>query len=306
MYEPNLFLYNLTQPLPKGDNLAMQVLLELPPLPYYITIGKVRYKPGEQHPNRHNIGIFDWIFVIQGTLYIGEDDKQWEVEAGHSLLLLPDRYHYAVKPCHVETVFYWIHYAYGGIYRIEEQHNYMLPLRHAWANPSLLRILQFQKHHHFNSITLLLKQLSDYTASGGTGVYWKEQQLFLELIERICSEEEGQSIPTAELRLAERTESYLRQHYRRELTNETLAEALHFHPNYIVRCMKAVYRCTPMAYLHKIRLEHAKMLLIKTELPVTSIAENVGFQYAPYFSRCFKRYTGLAPLAFRKQYSNER
>jgi AraC-like DNA-binding protein len=59
-----------------------------------------------------------------------------------------------------------------------------------------------------------------------------------------------------------------------------------------------------MEYLHEYRLEQAKLLLIKTEWPVAQIAEHVGFQYAPYFSSCFKQYTGISPLRFRKQYSS--
>jgi AraC-like DNA-binding protein len=103
--------------------------------------------------------------------------------------------------------------------------------------------------------------------------------------------------------LAERTEAYLRQNFQNDLSNETLSKALHFHANYIVRCMKEVCRCTPMEYVHEYRLKQAKLLLVRTEWSVGQIAEHVGYQYAPYFSSCFKQWMGVSPLRYRKEYS---
>jgi len=280
-----------------------KLLLRMPPLPYYIAIGRTTYQPGEQHPNRRNLGIYDWLFVVQGTLSIGEDERQWEVGQGQTLLLMPDRYHYAVAPCRAETVFYWIHFEYEGEVRQELEGDELPPIRHAWANPRSVRIAQYAAPPRFSRIEQLLARLLEHAEEQGGHAYWQEQQLFLELLPLVEEEDQGVSAPAAVRTLAERTEAYLRAHYASDITNETLAAALHFHTNYIVRCMKAVHRCTPMDYLLRYRLEQAKLLLIKTDLPVAVVAERVGFRYAPYFTSCFKRHTGSAPLAFRKRHS---
>lgn len=81
-----------------------------PPFPYFLECNRTVYQPGDQHPNRSHIGIFDLLIVEQGCLFIGEDHNQWEVSAGHTLLLLPDHYHYSVKPCDETTSFIWIHF----------------------------------------------------------------------------------------------------------------------------------------------------------------------------------------------------
>ncbi|WP_308635471.1 helix-turn-helix transcriptional regulator [Paenibacillus silvisoli] len=280
------------------------IQLELPPLPYYITTGRTHFKPGEQHPNRRNIGLFDLLVVVQGTLHIGEDDRRWTASEGETLLLLPDRYHYATAPCQTETVFYWIHFAFSGTFSASSDADFTLPIRHAWANPYKLQLPQYAAPKPFARIRNLLEQLLEQadTAVGAAG-YWKEQQQLMDVLRMLEEDKSGEQLPRSVIRLAERTEAYLRQHYQRELTNEALAEALHFHPNYIVRCMKEIYHCTPMDYLHQYRLEQAKLLLIKTEWPVAAVGEHVGFQYTPYFSSCFKRHTGMSPLAFRKQYA---
>ncbi|WP_330219322.1 helix-turn-helix domain-containing protein [Paenibacillus xylanivorans] len=106
---------------------------------------------------------------------------------------------------------------------------------------------------------------------------------------------------SVQTRLVVQASNYIQQNYKTKVTNETLAAALHFHPNYVIRCMKMKYGKTPIEYLYELRLERGKRLLVTTDWQI-GIAEEVGFRYAPYFSSCFKQYIGLSPLQFRKQY----
>ncbi|TBL81962.1 helix-turn-helix transcriptional regulator [Paenibacillus thalictri] len=280
------------------------ILMELPPLPYYITTGLTTYKPGEQHPSRRNLGVFDLLWVVKGVLYMGEDERQWEVTQGQTLLLLPDRFHYPVKPCAEETIFYWVHFDFAGSWSQQSGRNAgaVSPVRQTWANPYTLGVSQHATPPEFAMAESLLRQLHASSGRPQPAVYWNEQQLFMELL-RLIEDTNAGSDASPALKLAEKTEAYLRQHYQTDVTNGSVAEALHFHPNYIVRCMKEIYGCTPMEYLHEYRLEQAKLLLIKTEWPVAQIAEHVGFANAPYFSNCFRQYAGTSPMRFRKQYA---
>jgi len=278
--------------------------LALPPLPYYTAMGRSHFQPGEQHPNRRNIGVFDLLWVVRGTLYIGEEERRWEVSEGQTLLLLPDRHHFAAGPCREETVFYWIHFVHQGGYRWSDSGDPPPhPIRQPFANPYALRLPQYAEPPRFRLAERHLRQLAAYSGQQRSAAYWNEQKLFMELLQ-LLEEDRRTGASASVIALAEKTEAYLRQHYRSSLTNESLAEALHFHPNYIIRCMKEVYGRTPMEYLQEYRLEQAKLLLIKTEWPVSQIAEHVGFQYAPYFSSRFKEYVGVPPLRFRKRYSS--
>lgn len=279
------------------------IVMENPPIPYYITTGLTTLAPGEQHPNRRNFGLFDLLWVVKGTLYMGEEDQQWEVKSGQTLLLLPDRYHYAVKPCEEETVFYWTHFDFKGTWQQADlDASPVYPIRNAWDNPYSIRIRQYASPPEFALAERHLRQMLAYSNQFRSAAYWNEQQLFMELL-RLLEEGYKGNADSPALNLAEKTEAYLRQHYQEEVTNEVLAEALHFHSNYIVRCMKEIYNCTPMEYLQEYRLEQAKLLLVKTEWSIAQISEHVGFQYTPYFSSCFKKYTGISPLRFRKGFT---
>ena len=50
------------------------------------------------------------------------------------------------------------------------------------------------------------------------------------------------------------------------------------------------------------RMSHAKLLLSSTKIPVSSIAEQCGYNNDVHFMRQFKNYTGLTPTEYRKRY----
>jgi len=53
-------------------------------------------------------------------------------------------------------------------------------------------------------------------------------------------------------------------------------------------------------YISEYRIEQAKILLRKSELLVSDVAEEVGFDNFTYFSTLFKKYTGMTPNQYRK------
>jgi AraC-like DNA-binding protein len=56
---------------------------------------------------------------------------------------------------------------------------------------------------------------------------------------------------------------------------------------------------TPHEYLSACRVERAKFLLERTELPVTEVCFAVGFESLGSFSSWFARVTGSSPRAWR-------
>jgi AraC-like DNA-binding protein len=64
---------------------------------------------------------------------------------------------------------------------------------------------------------------------------------------------------------------------------------------------KQITGLPPGQYQIQIRLNKARNLLRNSPLSVADIAEQLGFESIYYFSRLFKKKTGLSPLAFRKE-----
>lgn len=280
--------------------------LAAPPFPYFLECGRTVYLPGDQHPNRSRMGKFDLILVEQGCLHIGEEQTEWAVSAGHTLLLLPDRYHYSVQPCEEETVFTWVHFHTVGewavsagepVYADRDEH-----FRQFLTHPYTIRIPQFGPLPAPFARSGQAAQLLQLNQGRRSSAVWQQQRIFEEMLRTMdLARQDTAGSQTAEI--AEQTEAYLRNHYTEEVTNTSLADALHFHYNYLARCMKRVYGLTPMEYLTDYRLEQAKLLLLKTEISVGGVAERTGFESTAYFSRRFSRKVGISPLRFRKRYS---
>jgi AraC-like DNA-binding protein len=279
------------------------VSVQAPPLPYYLECGKAIYHVGQQHPNRNQLGIFDLIFVVSGALFMGEEDKHWTILPNQTLLLRPDCYHYALKPCEDETVFYWIHFHVAGNWKESSRSEISSAERtYPHINPFSISIPKSATVSDEKNIYRYMEWLMELSVETRSVAFWQEQQIFLELLNRL---DQGSHAETSSqvMALAEKTEAYLKQNYQKDLTNESLSEAMHFHHNYIARCMKESYHCTPMEFLSAYRIDQAKLLLLKTEWPISRIADSVGYRYTPYFTNCFKKRVGLTPLRYRKQFS---
>lgn len=262
-----------------------------PPLPYFLESGKTHYMPGESHPNRRNLGVYDLILVQCGCLFLGEEDMQWALGAGDCVVLLPDTYHYAVQGCQEETAFYWLHFQTSTLDVPEYDsisHNIQLPKQRRIPYPE-------QAYQLFESLHLLATEPR-------STAFWREQTLFIELLELLDPSRSDQEQSRVR-KVAEQVESYIKMHYREPISNARLSSDLHFHYNYLTRCMKESHGVTPTEYLLQYRLDQAKRLLLTTQWSMARIAEHVGFQYPPYFSRRFSARFGLSPLQFRKQYT---
>ena len=92
----------------------------------------------------------------------------------------------------------------------------------------------------------------------------------------------------------------IREKYGEKLTLEQLSEIAGFEKNYFLRKFKKTKKCTPMAYLRKIRIEKAKELLCFSDMSVSQIAYMTGFETVHHFSNVFLKNTGTRPKEYRE------
>ena len=64
------------------------------------------------------------------------------------------------------------------------------------------------------------------------------------------------------------------------------------------RRFHAAYGLSPLAYMHRLRIERAKLLLRKGSMPVARVGEAVGINNPAYFSRLFRDIVGLSPRQY--------
>lgn len=88
-----------------------------------------------------------------------------------------------------------------------------------------------------------------------------------------------------------------------DINLHALLENSGYAEDYIRSQFKKIMHQTPIEFLTKIRISHARYLIdiYKSSYSMTEIAEKCGFNDYPYFSRRFKHITGVSP----KQYMLE-
>lgn len=284
-----------------------------PPLPHYITGAFAVTAPGRKHASRRNIGVFDLLAVTKGCLFMGEEDRTFEVRAGQTLILLPDRHHYATKACVEQTEYYWVHFQTEGrweaIERIGSQPKSdtdaaPIATKDPFTAQTLtIRLAQFMELPQPAKMSEILERLAQLELHAHDGhALWEQQVLFQSALQLLSVDREINA-PSPSAVCAQLAAAYLREHYREEVTAQALGNSLNFHPVYIARCMQKQFGCSPFEYLQRFRIEQAKLLLLRTDLPMNRVAEEVGFHHASYFSTCFVKYEGITPRQYRGRFS---
>ncbi|WP_175623808.1 AraC family transcriptional regulator [Paenibacillus amylolyticus] len=110
---------------------------------------------------------------------------------------------------------------------------------------------------------------------------------------------------TSPVELVIQTLEYLLQNYAKPHTLDSLAAAMGRSPGHLSNCFKQVLNRGPIDCLIRLRMQKACKLLAETKLPLRMIASAIGYQDAYYFSNAFKKYMGISPQKYRKQWVEE-
>ena len=93
---------------------------------------------------------------------------------------------------------------------------------------------------------------------------------------------------------------YVRSCYMKHSETLALAIAAGLSVSRLSHLFHAQVGVTPMQYLERLRIQHARELLLMSGRSVSEVAYAVGFENPLYFSRVFRRHAATSPRAFRK------
>ncbi|MCI6464252.1 MAG: response regulator [Faecalicatena sp.] len=93
--------------------------------------------------------------------------------------------------------------------------------------------------------------------------------------------------------------AYIVNNYDRIESLSEVADYVNINAEYFCRLFKAETGVTFNSYLTNYRIQKAVELLTKTELKVYEVAEKVGYSNLSYFSRVFKKVTGVNPFFYK-------
>jgi AraC-like DNA-binding protein len=99
-----------------------------------------------------------------------------------------------------------------------------------------------------------------------------------------------------------RAKEFIDSCYTNQLTIASISKEACLSQYHFLRLFKTVFKQTPHQYLTKRRIEKAMQYLSHTEMSITEICFEIGFESISSFSWLFRKRFGLSPQMFRNQF----
>jgi two-component system response regulator YesN len=125
------------------------------------------------------------------------------------------------------------------------------------------------------------------------------ESLFVKLIN---ADQSASMLPDSENVLA--AVRYIQKHYGEDISLSKIAEAVGLSCNYLSKQFKEQMHIGFSNYIIEYRLEKAKLFLASDNQSIKMVAIRCGFQDEAYFSRVFKKHTGMTPKEYQKDQKN--
>lgn len=147
-----------------------------------------------------------------------------------------------------------------------------------------------------------IERLDSTLSENRPGHQFQALAVFMELVGMLTDYFTELTVPSKQQELFRLGQvlSFLEKNYSSALTLPEIARHAAISEVTLYRLIRKGTGESPINCLNRIRIRHARALLLNTRLPVSEIAAATGFADSNYFSRCFRKFTGLSPREFRE------
>ncbi|GKX67648.1 AraC family transcriptional regulator [Inconstantimicrobium mannanitabidum] len=281
-------------------------------------IGHVDYVKPWKHFNR-TINEYILYIVKTGELYIKEKNVEYHLIKGDVLLLEPNIEHYGYKEasCH----YYYIHFKHPKISPLnissyEEIVQKLMDKRKAALHSEYLSELSdttpefyLPKYYHYEDenelMSLLVNADSDYYHKY-EGYKRIASLKLLEMLIKISRDYTSTKIESSQPQFSKafvkcrNIQHYINSNYQNKITSADIEQNFESNYDYLNRVFQRMTGYSIMNYLNIIRVNRAKDLLDATPLKISEVGYLVGIDDPYYFSKLFKKISGITPSSYMK------
>ena len=237
-------------------------------------------------------GDYQLLYIASGCAHFFFNGVERIIPKGNMVLFRPGEtqmyYLYAVdKP---ET--YWVHFTGSDVGLLLNY--YQMPINenvfftgtspdYQWLFRQMIQELQLQRANYDDLLNMNLRHI------------------FL-IINRYIKE--GNDVGTELLDEIERATHYFNENYNQQIVIEDYAKEHGLTANWFIQSFRKVTKFTPMQYILSLRMTNAMNLIDTTNYNMLQIAAAVGYDNSMYFSRIFKKHTGMTPTEYKQRNDN--
>ena len=236
------------------------------------------------------------ILICSGSSEYLIHDKKYFIRPGDLLVYNAGVVHDEISGPDIEIGSYCV--AIGGLHMPGLKPNMLIPADAGYVFPT---------RRSFGDLRILFEMMFRNLASGEPRAEAFCSSLMHALLVKVLAVTEGADAadekPVEEPPiLGRRIKEYIDRHYMEPITLQSMGEALHISPYYLSHVFKQMSGYSPVQYLLRRRIGEAQTLLITTDLPVTRIAAQVGYDNPSHFNAQFSKAVGMPPRTFRREY----
>lgn len=222
---------------------------------------------------------FEVEFYLEDGLFTFADDKKYEIKKHHIQIAKPNQIRYSHLPFKTMFLKFCVD---GEIAKKLQNAPDFFCSSHPEKTITKLREIILLNERSDNELLLQSRLLS-----------------FLNLIlhdSEIPKLQSGQSYE-----IIANSKRYIEANYKSSINLKDIANSVNLSPIYFHNLFKSACGITPHDYLTDCRITEAKKQLWDSDINLDFIAQNCGFGCAQYFSRIFKKVTGITPGKYRKE-----
>lgn len=246
------------------------------------------------HPEGRNDYQLLYIAAGKGHFYFKGSKTATIVEKGNMVLFRPGEeqvYYYYVED---KTEVYWVHFTgwkveqYLDSYDLPKKENVFftgVSPDYPWIYNQMIRELQLRRANYEDVNKLFI------------------HHIFLTINRYI---KEGKQTKHETISDIERAVHYFNENYSKPITIEQYAQEHLMSVNWFIHSFKEVMHVPPMQYIVSLRIAAAKGYLESSNKNITEISNIVGYENSLYFSRLFKKYTGMTPSEYKKKHTHKK
>lgn len=93
---------------------------------------------------------------------------------------------------------------------------------------------------------------------------------------------------------------YILNHYAEDVSIDSLCECCHLSSAHLRRLFDSIVGVSPIAFLHKIRINHACSALREKKTSILSVSEKCGYSSLSSFNRQFRKWMNHSPSEYRE------
>ncbi|WP_168118808.1 AraC family transcriptional regulator [Paenibacillus sp. HB172176] len=268
---------------------------------------------------QHYNPFYQLIVAMEGTVRIAASEKRYELHTGESLLLLPWEPHTGWNHGQQQGQFFWTQFSCSpDIMPFQSAHPPGLNSVHAEKTELRTQLashddlIVIPKQHLSRRRFELLQLFEQLVTESNTpkGYFRYHQTLLLGEILRLIAtdfleQSHHETSFTTSFITYRKLVNYLNNFYEQDVSKSKLESAIDRKYEYLCQVFKKYADTTIVQYVHQLRIQRAKYLLLHSHKSVGEIAEAIGFQDPFYFSRVFKSLEGVSPQHFRNRQQPE-